>query len=397
MSSTNITPERFDGPQLCSMPTELILKIMERLSPSSVTNLALSSWQLFFVFQTNKESILINVLRCQPEINILLYLYTSHKADLPTLALHPRIVNYAWEQFPVNLMGLSDASQDFPSMESRERRFEALKFTLTTQQVEEIWNMAKVVDWWVEKYPGLHWRDNSDDRRCLRDSEETRVRKAVARWWLYAHHHHGNTFARSSQLQPMKWVFDYRLIHIRYMRTSEIRELWHLWGLIRETVSRDLCSSPEDVYHCKVHRGYDIELVPWGTDEGRRHSRIVRTYMKLDPEQLRYFLTYFSNWKKSITIRSLLEIDEDFARDSESLSASLSKVLEERKIVRGLQSWTEMPQFGIVDEDRPNEVGHAEWLNDAWPGGRIPLSQQQIDALPQDHASALARGDNGHG
>ncbi|OTB14796.1 hypothetical protein K445DRAFT_23319 [Daldinia sp. EC12] len=375
---------------LYGLPNELMLAIMELLCPADATNFALSCQHLLCVFLGNKERILMNVLKRQPEIKILLYLCTACEDESRTVQtmLCPRIVDYACEKFTANLMQLGDASQEFPYR----RTFIMRKFTLTIQQVERVWNMTKVIDWWVERYPGLHWRDNSDDRRCLQGSEVVRVRKAVARWWLYAYHHHGSN-PRFSAIQPSKWATDTRLHHIRLMPTSEISELWHLWRLVRETVSKDLCSSPEKVCHCK--QGYSVELVPWGAGEGRRHAKIVRTYMKLDPKQLRYYLSHFANWKKSVTVNSVSEIEEDFGRDSETLSVSLSKVLEERKIVKQVQSWGDIPQFGIVDEDRPSDLDTAEWLEDAWPDGRVPLSPEHIATLPRDSPLCVARGDDG--
>ncbi|KAI0850061.1 hypothetical protein F5Y00DRAFT_260793 [Daldinia vernicosa] len=390
MPSTGDILQPSGKPLLYSIPNELILEIIELLSPLDASNFALSSQHLFKVFNKNKESILITVLKRLPEINILLYVYTAHKGEFknePTLC--PRIIEYARENYTVNLMELGDASREFPNR----RDFKVPKYTLTTQQVEQIWNMAKVIDWWVEKYPRLHWRDNSDDRRCLRDSEIARVRKAVARWWLYAKYHHGNAFARFSVLHPSTWTVDTRLHHIRLMPTSEISELWHLWRLVRETVSKDLCSSPEKVCHCK--QGYSVELVPWGAGEGRRHAKIVKTYMKLDPEQLRYYLSHYANWKKSVTISSLSDLEPNFARDSETLSISLSRVLGERKIYRGVQSWADMPQFGIVDEDRPSELHDTSWLDDAWPDGRVPPLPAHVLGFPFDSPSIVPRGDDG--
>ncbi|KAF3071277.1 putative f-box domain-containing protein [Daldinia childiae] len=330
------------------------------------------------------------VLQRLPEINILLYIYTAHKDESHTdLMLCPRIINYHYENITINLMELGGASQDFPNR----RTFKEPMYTLMTQDIEQIWNMAKVIDWWVEKYPGLHWRDNSDDRRCLRGSEVARVRKAVARWWLYAKHHHGRVFTRFTIYHPSMWTTDTRLHHIRLMPTSEVSELWHLWRLVRETVSKDLCSSPEKVCHCK--QGYSVELVPWGANEGHRHAKIVKTYMKLDPEQLRYYLRYYANWKKSVAINSLSGIEPYFARDCETLSISITKVLEERKIFTDVHSWADMPHFGILDEDRPNDLNNSQWLNDAWPDGRVPPIPAHIPTLPFDPPSIIARGDDG--
>ncbi|KAI1139776.1 hypothetical protein F5Y05DRAFT_332390 [Hypoxylon sp. FL0543] len=382
MSSTDAP-----APCLQAMPAETLLKIMELSNPSDVTSLSRSAKVFYTLFDNYKASTMRRSLQNLPEFDLLLYLYTSNREELqPSRLFHPRVIDCETTSGTVNLMDADNIPRWFTGIP-------VPMFTFTSYDFEELWKRAKVIDWWVEMYPRLRWRDAPEDRRCLRPAEDARLRKAVARWWLYAHYHHGFSYWHRSYLQPKKWdASDTRLMQVRLMPTSEIRELADLWCRVRDTVSKDLCSSPERVCLCKD--GYGVDLVPWGADEGR-HSKIVRTYMKLDPEQLQYYLIRYSNWKKTVTIDAISGCSKDFSRDTETLSVALNKVLEERMDVKGVAAWRSLPRFGILDEDRADEQQHAEWLNDRWLDGRVPLDLQQIATLPQDTSSLVCRGDDG--
>ncbi|OTA88091.1 hypothetical protein M434DRAFT_374945 [Hypoxylon sp. CO27-5] len=373
--------------QLQAMPNELILRIMELIPPAALLNLRLSNTFFDALFRSNRAITIVRALQSLPEFPLLLYLYTSDEEELqPTCLFHPRIIDYVGESHSVNLMSADDSDQSAPGVT-------VPKHVLNFHDVEEIWRLAKVVDWWVEVYGNIRWRNAPQNHRSLRADELDRVRKAVAHWWLYAHYHHGFTYWHRSFLQPKRWdPSDTRLMHIRYMSTSEIRELADLWCRVRDTVSRDLCSSPERVCRCTNPEGFD--LVPWGAEEGR-HRKIVRTYMKLDPEELRYYLSRFAYRKKAPTIEAITSCSRDFSRDTETLSISLNKVLEERMAVHGGVDWSTLPSFGILDEDRANAQANAQWMDDGWLGGRVPLTVAAIGALPPDTSSLACRGDDG--
>ncbi|KAI0121432.1 hypothetical protein F4776DRAFT_672470 [Hypoxylon sp. NC0597] len=383
MSSTGGLPQG----HLQAMPNEVLLRIMENMTPGALLNLRLSNPMFDALFRRNRAITIVRALRTLPELPLLLYLYTSDEEELqPACLLRPRVIDYVGQPTPVNLMSVDDSYQLFPGIT-------APKHVLEFHDVEKLWKRAKVIDWWVDLYAAIRWRDNPQDRRSLRPGEADRVRKAVAHWWLYAHYHHGFTYWRRSFHQPKRWESsDTRLMLIRYMPTNEIRELADLWCRVRDTVSRDLCSSPERVCRCTNPDG--VDLIPWGAEEGR-HRKIVRTYMKLDPEQLQYYLSRYAYWRKAPTIKAISGCSRDFSRDTETLSTSLNKVLEERMAVHGDVNWSTLPRFGILDEDRADEQANAEWMNDAWPGGQVPLTVDEISGLPPDTSSLACKGDDG--
>lgn len=228
-----------------TVPVELLLEIMEVMGPGDIINFGLVNKRLYQLFKEKRTYILLKIIRSRPELDILLHLYTANQNDFhPDRMLHPLTVT-----FNVNP---EDAPEDKVFLT---RSFVGWrngkivcpeKIRLTIHDLLEVAQLIKVVDWWVDVYPRLRWRDNPEDRRCLRSDEEARLRKAISRWWLYSHYFHGSYWRNTHA--PKKFDKDVRLHHIRILTTEEIHELDDLLGTIYETISKDLCSSPGTLY-----------------------------------------------------------------------------------------------------------------------------------------------------
>ncbi|KAI5854079.1 hypothetical protein GGS23DRAFT_601667 [Durotheca rogersii] len=370
------------------MPPELIIKFMEEMSPSDLENFIRAHKRLWKIFEegADRDSLMARVLKNQPEFETILYIYTAqHNENHPDRMLHPRTINLALGRGR-KLTLMHGVSANRRRNRNKTRTQHPLDITVGIYDLARLWKMTTIVDWWVAIYPMLRWREAPEERRCLRPNEEARLRKAVARWWLYAFHHH-TRFRRNSRA-PEMWSFDTRLYHLRIMSTTEIRELEDVWELLFDAVSRDLCSSVE------LH-GLVPDLVPWGHGEGR-HNKIVETYLKLDPCQLRQILTAFSGGfqKEAIVMHASASIGH-FPADRETLSTSIHKVLRERVLARGIHDVGQLPRMGIVDEDRDDEQSLARWIDDAWPDGFAPLSAEKLSTFPLEPLAMVPRGDDG--
>ncbi|KAI1210511.1 uncharacterized protein F4807DRAFT_50709 [Annulohypoxylon truncatum] len=398
MSSANASSAVADEAYILNIPLDVLLKIMEQMAPTDLSNFALSCKTIYATFEKHKHVLMVNVLRGLPEFDTMLYLFTAHQEELhPDRMLRPRIIDYEAGSGMVNLMHADvDPNSTVVPCSTTGARYlmpgEVPKFTFKLPDVMALWNMARVIDWWVELYPRLRWREAHLNRRCLRGSEEVRLRKAVAHWWLYAHYHHGFTYNYRNYQQPKRWSDDTRLQQIRTMSTDEICELRDFWDVVKSTVSMDLCSSPERVCVCKGTNG--VELVPWGEHEPR-HQKIVDTYSKLGPEQLKYYLIYYSNWKRAETASTISRCSREFNRDTETLSVSIQKVIGERTAIYGIDDLRDTPDFGILDGSGMDPLRAYLWKDDAWSNGKVPLTQIQIDAFPRDPSALVARGDDG--
>ncbi|KAH7021130.1 uncharacterized protein B0I36DRAFT_435024 [Microdochium trichocladiopsis] len=374
------------GPSLLEiLPTEIVLRAMGFMSAQDLTNLVLLNKRLYEIFKKNQAMVMTEVLMGRAELSVLLSAFCADISDLAdgTMA-RPRAFKFFTGLETGKIINLHVP----PQQDGQPQTGSSETVMLTAQDVDQLWNWTKVVDWWVERFPSMRWRDVTEDSRCLRPSEEGRLRMAVARWWLYSTFFHGS-FWRDRSV-PLKWRWDRRLLLIRQMDTCEVRELEGLMGLVWEAISRDLCSSPAKVFN---NGSYDYEMVPWGEDEGR-HSNIVNTYSKLDPLQLKYFLVDLVGRKKRDIITIATELKNEFTMDRETLSISLKVVLQERLMLRP-PSTMDIPEFGIIDDDRPTEDKAVFWRGDCSPNGGPPMPQFSIDAFPRETPRDVWCGDDG--
>ncbi|KAI0402977.1 hypothetical protein F4802DRAFT_326598 [Xylaria palmicola] len=370
-----------------TVPMELILEIMEVMGPADLTNFGLVNKRIHQIFTDKRAQILLKILRSRPELELLLHLYTANQNDfLPDRMLHPLTVTFSFKP--------DDAPEDkiflmrSPVAWKNGKIVCPEKIKMNVFDLMEVAQLVKVIDWWVEVYPRLRWRDHPEDRRCLKSDEESRLRKAIAHWWLYSHYFHGNYWRNTHA--PKRFEKDARLHHIRVLTTREIQELDDLLGTIYETISKDLCSSPG-----KVQRRADsaVELIPWGK-YGDRHPAIVNTYMKLDPELLKYFLEHCYRYSKEYLIMTITNSTHELPFDRETLSMSIATVLEERSILDPDRPKM-IPPMGIVAEDRATADECEAWNHDAWVTGYPPITKDQLAEQPFEFTSRVPRGDDG--
>ncbi|KAK7747019.1 hypothetical protein SLS62_009276 [Diatrype stigma] len=370
------------------LPSELIVEIMKKMRPTELTRLAKSSKRLLAVFQKSIGITLPFVLQRQPELEIILLLCTASRRELQRdRMLHPRAITFDPK---ASDNGFSpDANKDIVLLEPSivgDPEFRHIRVNMGF--MTHVWNVLKFVDWWADEYPAIRWRDQPEDRRCLRSDEEARVRKAIARWWLYAHYFHMNN--HRDVYQPKKWADDKRLHHIRLMSTREICELETLWNAVYDLISHELCSSVQEI---DAANGGGVDRVRWGKDEGR-HRAIVSTYMKLDPSMIKGFIYEFYGRKKMDIVYATRTLKKDFNLDSESMSSAMTTVLQERMMLKpnGISS---PPRSGIVDEDRDEDVDPNVWDKDDAPNGKPPLDPQRIRSFPWENQKRLPYGDDG--
>ncbi|KAK5634989.1 hypothetical protein RRF57_010701 [Xylaria bambusicola] len=370
-----------------TVPVEVILEIMEAMGPSDLTNFGLVNKRFHQIFTDKRSHILLKILLNRPELELLLHLYMANQNDfLPDRMLHPLTVSFSFnpDNAPEDKIFLMRSPVDWKNG----KIVCPEKIKLNVYDLVGVAQLVKVVDWWVEIYPRLRWREHPEDRRCLKWEEESRLRKAIARWWLYSHYFHGN-YWRNTHM-PKKFDTDVRLHHLRILTTQEIQELDDLLGTMYETISKDLCSSPGT-----VHRGTGsvVELIPWGKN-GDRHPAVVNTYLKLEPDLLKYFLEHCYRYSKEYLIMAITNSTPDLLFDRETLSMSIATVLEERSILN-LDRPKTFPPMGIIAEDRASADECELWNCDAWPTGFPPITKEQLAEQPLELTSRVPRGDDG--
>ncbi|KAH8677502.1 hypothetical protein BX600DRAFT_506537 [Xylariales sp. PMI_506] len=362
-----------------ALPPELVLEIMKKMGARDVTAFALTNKRLFMIFKENQATIMATVLLRQPELEPLLLVYTIDKSDFRADAmLHPRKISVDTGKGPEKYLDLMQSAVGFRDGKLICPR----KIILRVQDLAAIWRMVMAIDWWVEEYPRIRWHKSPVDSRCLRPTEEHRLRKAIARWWLYAECFHGK-YAPYHYV-PKIWQNDDRLHHLRLMNSVEIRELEDLWDIVRATIQREICSSIEP-------KGW--KPVPWGQNEWRSKD-IVNTYMKLNPAQLKSLIEVAPRLDKAGIIRLARQSQRDFTAEQETMSFSIEIVLQERLLLKS-NTVTDIPFSGIIDEDSFKDE-KALFSNDAWETGKPPLSKQEIQSYPTWPQKYIPYGDDGH-
>jgi hypothetical protein len=234
-------------------PAEIILEIMEIMGPADLTNFGLVNKRFNQILTDQRAQILLKILLNRPELELLLQLYWANKDDFfPDRMLHPLTVTFSFspDSAPEDKIFLMRS----PVTWKNGKIVCPEKIKMNVYDLVGVAQLVKVVDWWVDVYPRLRWRDHPEDRRCLKSDEECRLRRAIARWWLYSHYFHGKYWRNTHA--PKKFDQDVRLHHVRILTTQEIHELDDLLGTMYETVSKDLCSSPGKVYRGVSNTGH---------------------------------------------------------------------------------------------------------------------------------------------
>ncbi|KAI0161600.1 hypothetical protein GGR57DRAFT_363111 [Xylariaceae sp. FL1272] len=432
-------------PLICidQMPLEIIINIMSHMRPRELFFFIKSSYRYKIIMEANKPSIFFDILQRCPEVKVLLNIFTAQKKEIyPGFMLYPRVIWFNLTKANMeknrahalasskknNASGVKvdpDGVRDpvpavppsydpAPEQLAKDKIFLVrapvgwvdnkircpIKFELSLASLEILFQLIDVIDWWVEHYPQLRWRDDAQERRCLWPEEEARLRKAIAHWWLYSVYFHGH-FHRSTYVPKLYDDHDTRLNLLRTLSTEQLSELSDLWTTIYDCVSLDICASPDRVENKNANGGYDIDLRLWGKNEAE-HNAIVRTVMKLSPKQMKDLLeNNYRNARRDIlgVINKDLSIrGRGLAFDVESLSHSIGTVLEERiALLYKSDESSPLPYMPIVSVHRPNQPHRDIFRHDAWPDGKAPGAAEQRAALGIQLTERIRPGNDGWG
>lgn len=160
-----------------------------------------------------------------------------------------------------------------------------LTFDLIVRMVE----YAKVACKWVEIYPQLRWRYDSNNRRLLRPHEQERLRKAIYQYWTYTNLFHDQvycefdpdpTLSRSARSNSHE---DPRLRLLRTYSTIDLVRLSEFIDKMQQLLEIDLYPS-----NLTIQWRYGQSLPPkaftklsWG--ERDEHVRLIDHLMKFSP------------------------------------------------------------------------------------------------------------------
>ncbi|RDW88077.1 hypothetical protein BP6252_00109 [Coleophoma cylindrospora] len=267
------------------------------------------------------------------------------------------------------------------------------KPTLTVELIFKMIQYGEIAEQWVEVWPRIHWREDSENRRLLEPHEQTRLRAAVYRFWTYNSLFHHNPFHPSVVEDPTRltmarpWDDDPRLMYLRTYNTLDILLLDEFARNMHQVIGKDLCPSNATIMKRYQHFSRKaVDSMGWGEDYS--HGRLVQVLMKLRPREILYLLEHTTT--KAERINYLVIEGGKFQDTPSTLSSAINTVKHGRNFAP-LGYFGRNLYWGIVDPPTPRtpivgglQVDLAALSKDANPDGAWPKSRDQF--LPPDGA-----------
>jgi len=238
--------------------------------------------------------------------------------------------------------------------------------------------VGRVAQRWEEIYPFWKWDSDFADRRFLSGHERYRLRRAIYRYWLYAHAFHTPAFPRTSRRIPQ--ILYQRAKLLQNWSTRELIEINDFQITLRALISSEICPSNSAVHamfltdggtiptfaakqrptiatqdffhHSGVAHGLDGSatkqedgIIGWG--DPVTHYYIIEDLLKLDPQSMLWLYDHPQKWQVEGYMESL---GDWFYNNGDTFSETLRSVLERREAE--LISEDEISGSGIVEKER---------------------------------------------
>lgn len=360
----------------------------------------------------------------------LLHIYTATSGDIDGRAYyqprtvifkrHPGDTGYtigsrnAYAQSGINLSSNMD-NKNVSAVRTAVGVASSGAAVLTEADLGPILRMCRVVRQWEQLFPQMRWFHSPEDCRMLNEQELPRFRRAFYRWWLYGIYFHGE-WTRPQVGHPMPFVLDIRTSQMRRHSTADLMELLDLHETMKDIILHYICPRLDPTYQL-----VSLKLTPIITESAsliyvqsydppplieqvsREHSlnemwndqskwaRIVKTYAKLNPEELiHYFENIYSYSRKRLITEIRLQ-RPTFCFDQESLQGVIRCVLEERHLVDSLPIVPEDCEGGILDFGDERDEQRIEYGRDGRADGTLPPG---VSAVRQ-FSRYSPRGDDG--
>ncbi|KAL3421275.1 F-box domain-containing protein [Phlyctema vagabunda] len=264
---------------------------------------------------------------------------------------------------------------------------------LTLDMIIKICSYGEVARKWVEIWPRLRWREDSDNRRLLRPHEQVRLRQAIYRSWTYNSLFHHSPFHPSvvedgtSLISTRPWSDDPRLSLLRTYSTLDLVQLYEFCDTMHQVIAFDLCPSTTTILErCPQQiSAKSIESMSWG--EGYPYQRLVLILEKLRPREL---LHLFENTTTKAERMNYLIVDGGHLRDTPStLQPAIEIVTRGRRF-----HWRERDKYGkeigwgITDIRQPDHYDFVSLSRDANPDGAWPFPLSDDAAAAADDSDS---------
>ncbi|KAG5924793.1 hypothetical protein E4U42_004551 [Claviceps africana] len=380
---------------LAGLPVELLLETYQHLDLQAIFRLSMANTEFFQFFQRHKTDILLPVLqRDFSPFEDFLQAYTASAGDVVDGGLYKprRIVlkRYDGDSGLVLSREIPAADSDAQGgvlhvskilKKAKVSPHSATTVFLTVGDIPGLLKQCRLVREWEELFPQMRWFHQPEDCRLLRPHEQVRFRRALYRWWMYSVHFHGES-PRPRLVHPEPGVDDIRTSQMRYYSTTELMDLRDLLETIKDVILQYICPQLDParqryIVHARllesVGRGYSMFT---GWDDQSHWARIVRTYLKLGPEELLYYFNnIYSYTRKRLTAEIQLR-HPSFTFDQESIQTAVRCALHERNWRDEAVDLAEHGVGGILDFDDDRDGHRITLQNDGSPDGGLPDGSQ---------------------
>jgi hypothetical protein len=243
--------------------------------------------------------------------------------------------------------------------------------------LRQVMMVGRVAKRWEEIYPFWKWDSDFADRRLLSEHERYRLRRAIYRYWLYAHAFHTPSHPRTSRRIPQ--LLYQRTKLLQNWSTRELIEINDFQITMRALISSNICPSNSAVHTMCLGDGGAIPIfsakqpptiatqdffhdsrIGHGSDGSATHPMdgiggwgdpvthyyIVEDLLKLDPKSVLWLYDHPQKWQVEGFLDSL---GEWFCNNGDTFSETLTCVLERREA--DLVDECEISGFGIIEND----------------------------------------------
>ncbi|KAK0651318.1 hypothetical protein B0T16DRAFT_76942 [Cercophora newfieldiana] len=168
-------------------------------------------------------------------------------------------------------------------------------------------------------------------RRTLEHRELFRLRHAIYVWWRYACHFHDRACVLDGEDENADSPIA-RMDFVRQFSTSQLHELRDMWETIKSAVGREICPSIAAVRRKSGHVLSWAEAARVGWGDAVENSQVVRTMMKLRPEDILYLLVNRHRFATKASIIQFARFKNPWIEDSvETFSDSIQWAVWERE------------------------------------------------------------------
>lgn len=321
--------------------------------------------------------------------------------------LQKAIYNSSYSPFPELVkLCLSDASNTIrkPLGTEVRRRYELDRVirgghnpNLTLNTIKRMVGYAEVAEKWVEIYPQLRWRYDSNNRRLLHPHERERLRKAIYQVWTYHNLFHDQLYCEFAPEPPRQGLFhldDPRLRLARTWSTIDIVRQSEFVDKVLQLLEIEIFPSNTMLQHryAQVLPTKTLQKMAWGDDY--EHRLLADALGKLNPADALHL--YLNTTTKDQRIEYLISKGKWFVMNPSTFASTLSSIVHGARTAFG-QPAHEPPylpsshrrlappyvdlsdrdvEYGIVDcceGDSKNYFATHVFTNDANPNGDVLL------------------------